>query len=371
MNRRRFLARSAVTGSLLSVSGCLGITGNNGGGGGSNDGYAGEPVDPNADDDTGSGHRVDFVDDAETLGQVAGNYNSEYEYDEIVNEYSEDDWQEMDDNDVAVARNTLSNNDSSIDEIRPHVEQEIQNSPETEPTERALMRGIGLGIKDDTLIAGSVDAANVLKPLAEMFSSEYLDNDVFEAWITSATMPATEGAFAHLPITIAYTHDGEIRTEYIEDGVPDAPGIGENGQAISRPPESVYADPDERELVTGHEYRKALEMAQNGQIEQEGRVHPVRAISSDLLSSMRNMVDSAFNDGFSTDEIPPDGLVTHVSQEFGKSVEAARKDVPRGVRVSVRLEPTQGTGVFAHPQRLVCLDAWPSEAHIVHTKTAK
>ena len=139
----------------------------------------------------------------------------------------------------------------------------------------------------------------------------------------SCDHPATEGRFAHLPITIAYQHEGEMRIDYVEDGVPDAPGIGENAEAIRVPEESVYADPDEREMVTGHEYRKALEMSQNGQIEQEGRAHPVRAISTGLLASMRNRIDSAFNDDFSTSEIPPHGLVTHVSQEFGESVEDA------------------------------------------------
>ena len=319
MDRRDFLKAGAATGAAMSWSGCIGILGGNEDEG---DGYAGEAVDPEEDDNTGSGHRVDFVDQAENLGQVAESYSSEKEYDKIANNYPEGDWQEMDDNDLNVARNTLSDNDSSIEEIRLHVEQEIQNSTEDEPDERAMMRGIGLGIKDDTLVAGSVDAANILKPLAERFSDEYLENNTFEAWITAATIPATEGRFAHLPITIAYEHYGEIRTDYVEDGVPDAPGIGENAEAIRSPEESVYADPDEREMVTGHEYRKALEMAQNGQIEEEGRAYSVRAISTALLTSIWNMVDSAQND-LNFDNPPPNGLVTHVSQDFGESAEDA------------------------------------------------
>lgn len=318
MNRRTFLTSTAATGSVIAVSGCLGILGDS-----SNDGGDDEQIGHRITDESGGGefvmNRIDFIDQAGTLGQVA-HLNNDNEYDDLVNNYSEEQWQEMNDNDLDVARNTLSNNDSSIEELRPHVEQEIQNSPDNEPNERAMMRGIGLGIKDDTLIAGSVAAANVLKPLAEKFSDEYIDNDTFEAWITAATMAATEGRFAHLPITIAYEHKGEIRRDYVEDGVPDTPGLGGNAEAIRRPEDSVYADTDERELVTGHEYRKALEMAQNGQIEQEGRAHPVRAISTGVLSSMLNMVDSALND-FPKGEIPPNGLVTHVSQEFGESVE--------------------------------------------------
>jgi hypothetical protein len=63
-----------------------------------------------------------LVDQAETLGQVGEGYSSDNDYDTIVNNYSEEDWQEMDNNDLDVARHTLSNNDSSIEEIRPHVE---------------------------------------------------------------------------------------------------------------------------------------------------------------------------------------------------------------------------------------------------------
>jgi hypothetical protein len=324
MERRDFLKVGAAAGATMSWSGCLGILGGNEDDGG--DGYAGEPVDPDADDDTGSGHRIDFVDQAETLGQVGEGYSSDNEYDTIVNNYSEEDWQEMDNNDLDVARHTLSNNDSSIEEIRPHVEQEIQNSPENEPDEKAMMRGIGIGINDESLVANSFDSENILRPLAEKFSDEYLENDTFEAWITAATIPATEGRFAHLPITIAYEHEGGLRRDYVEDAVPSAPGIGEDGEAIRSPEEAVYSDPDEREMVTGHEYRKALEMAQNGQIEQEGRAHPVRAISTGLIESMKNMVDSAQNDT-NFDNPPPNGLVTHVSQEFGESVEDAFYDL--------------------------------------------
>jgi len=319
MDRRDFLKAGAATGAAMSWSGCLGTPGGNEDEG---DGYAGKRVDPNEDDNSGSGHRVDFVDQAENLGQVAESYSSEKEYDKIVNDYSEEEWQEMDSNDLDVARNTLSNNDSSIDEIRPHVEQEIQNSTEDEPDERAMMRGIGKGINDESLVSNSFDSANILRPLAEKFSDEYLENDVFEAWITSATIPATEGAFSHLPITVAYSNNGEIRRDYVEDGVPDAPGIGENAEAIRSPEKSVYADPDERQMVTGHEYRKALEMAQNGNIEREDNDHPIRAISRGLVGNLWSIVDSGRND-ISYENPPPHGLVTHVSQEFGESIEDA------------------------------------------------
>jgi hypothetical protein len=329
MKRRRFLQTTGLAG-LASLSGCAGILE-----GKDDDGYAGEPADMEEMKPENL-FRVDFHDQADNLGQLDRG-DTESEADDIVNNHSEGEWQEMDNNDLGVAERILSNNDSSIEEIRPWVEDALNrelNEPqieswdsppsEDEPDERALMYGIGQGLREETLISDSYDSANVLKPLVEKFSEEYLDNEIFEAWITGATIPATEGRFAHLPITMAYDNEGELRADYVEDGVPGTAGIGE--KAIRSPEESIYSNPDAREYVTGHEYSKALEMAQNGKIEQEGRAHPVRAISTGLLTSMWNMVDSAQND-LNFDSPPPNGLVTHVDPGFGRSVEDAFYDL--------------------------------------------
>jgi hypothetical protein len=180
-------------------------------------------------------------------------------------------------------------------------------------------------MNEETGISDSFSSANVLKPVSEKFAREFLDSEL-QAWITGATEPATEGEFAHLPITIAYQTGGEMRRYYIEPSVPEAVGLGGNGQAVRGPEDSVYADPGEREMVTGHEYRKALEMAQNGQIGQESGVNPIREISTNLLSNMWSMVDSGRND-ISWENPPPNGLVTHVSKAFGRSVEDAFYDL--------------------------------------------
>lgn len=282
--------------------------------------------------------RVDFVDEAGTLGQV-DHIETDEGVDNIVNSYSESDWEEMDSNDLDHAENVLSENDATVDDIRPWVEdaldRELEGYPgietadappgEDEPDERAIMYGIGMGIRESTAIANSFDSANVLKPLAEHFSDEYLDNETFETWITSSAIPATEGRFAHLPVTMVYSDDGEIRRDYVEPAVPDST-LGEEGQAIRSPEDSLYHDEQARDIVTGHEYSKALKMAQNGNIELEGRANPVRAISTALLGNMWSIVDSATND-ISYENTPVDGLITHVSQSFGNSVEEAFYDL--------------------------------------------
>jgi hypothetical protein len=328
MERRNFMKAAGVAG-VISLSGCADLLGGNGGN--NDDGYAGEPVDME-EVKSDNLFRVDFHDQADTLGQLDRG-DTESEADDIVNNHSEGEWQEMDDNDLEVAQRILNNNDSSIEEIRPWVEDALNRELEPEvdhwqappgrdaADERALMYGIGVGLSEESTISDSYDSANVLKPLAERLASEYLDNEVFEAWITGATLPATQGRFAHLPITMAYERNGEIRTDYVEDGVPSSPRVGDDN-AIRSAEESIYSDQNEMEYVTGHEYSKALEMAQNGKIEQEGRAHPVRAISTGLLTSMWNMVDSAQND-LNFESPPPNGLVTHVDPEFGRSVEDA------------------------------------------------
>jgi hypothetical protein len=192
-----------------------------------------------------------------------------------------------------------------------------------EPDERAIMYGIGKGINSETMIGNSVDAAETIKPLAEKFASEYLDNDAFEAWITSATMPVTEGKFTHLPISMAYSTEEGFNADYVEDGAPDTPGLPEGSQAIRSAEEAVYANPEMLEYVTGFEYEKALRAAEQGIIEQEeGRgdeIHPTRAISTALLGDLWSMVDSTRND-LSYESGPPNGIVTHTSKEFGRSV---------------------------------------------------
>ncbi|WP_436901196.1 twin-arginine translocation signal domain-containing protein [Halovenus halobia] len=334
MERRDFIKGLGVAGAS-GLAGCSAITGGDDNG---EDDQVGHRI-----TDEGGGDyvmmRVDFVDQAGTLGQV-DHMSNDGEADNLVNNYSEEQWQEMDDNDLDVAERILENNDSSVEQIRPWVEdaldRELEGYPDiesadappgpNEPDERAIMYGIGMGIGEESAISSSFDSAHVLKPLAEHFAEEYLDNEVFEAWTTGATEPVTEGRFVHLPVTMAYESEGGLRRDYVEPAVPDTPGLGNDAQAIRSPEESVYSDPDEMEMVTGHEYKKALEMAQNGKIEQEGRAHPTRAISTAVLADLWSMVDSAEND-LNFESPPPNGLVTHVSQEFGRSVEDAFYDL--------------------------------------------
>lgn len=294
-------------------------------------------------DESGGGefviNRIDFIDQAGTLGQV-DHMSNDQDADDLVNEYSEEQWEEMNDNDLEVAESILSENDSSVEEIRPWVEDALNRNldemdtegidsppgPE-EPDERALIYGIGRGISDETLISNSVDAAETIKPLAEKFASEYLENEFFNAWISSATLPATNGRFTHLPITAAYSTEKGFNVDYIEDGVPSSPGLPSDDSSIRGAGESVYSDPDELEYVASFEYGKALEAADQGLIEQEGggvgdEIHPTRAISTALLADLWNMVDSTRND-LSYENGPPNGIVTHVSKEFGRSVDEA------------------------------------------------
>jgi len=323
MNRRAFLASTAATGSVIAVSGCLGRLR----GGGDDTGMAeGVSRDESNSPGYGGAYRIYFDDQTGTLGQVAqpqpdDDYN-------IVNQYSEDDWKEMDDNDLQVARKEIEDSGrGGIDALRPYVKDELEQSPADEADVRALPRGIGIGMNEETGISDSFSTANVMKPAIGEFAREYLDSDV-QAWITGTTLPVTEGRFVHLIVTIAYSDEaGNLKEDYVEPSAPDTTSDAIK-TAVRSPENSVYSqtNDEDMEYVTGHEYRKALEMAQSGQIEKEGRAHPVRAISTNLLSNMWSMVDSGKND-ISWENPPPNGLITHVSQEFGRSVEDAFYDL--------------------------------------------
>ena len=322
MNRRAFLTSTAVS-SVVAVSGCVGRLRGSDDNAGPAEGVRRDETNSPGDS---SAYRIDFVDQAGTLGQVAQPQAVEDDYNNIVNEYSEDGWGEIDRNDLDVARSVFDENETTVGAFRPYIEDQLQDSPEGEAAARALIRGIGWGKNDEVAISGSVDAAIIVKSLSERFAGDYLDTDYFQAWITPATIPVVNGSFAHLPVTIAYEHEGDLRRDYIHDAVLSAPGVGENEEPIRRPENSVYADPGEMEMVTGHEYRKALKMAERGEIAEEGDVHPIRAVSSAVLANLWNIVDSAQND-FSFENPPPHGLVVHISQEFGRSVEDAFYDL--------------------------------------------
>lgn len=338
MERRDFV-RGAATAGIASLAGCADFLngGNRKGGASDDDSY--EIEEPSTSDFI---NRIDFIDQAGTLGQL-DQVNNDVDADDIVNEYSEEDWERMDTNDLEVARNHLSNNDSSVEQIRPWVERALNRElpePQLEtidsppgpeaPDERAIMYGIGKGIQEETTIAGSSPAAEVLEALTEKFYSDYVESgdqeEVLETWIASATFPQTHGKFTHLPVAAAYSTEEGFNADYVEDGAPHTPGLPDSSDAIRSAEDSVYADSDLVEYLTGFEYEKALRAAEEGVVEQEeGRgdeIHPTRAISTALLGDLWSMVDSTRND-LSYESGPPNGIVTHASKEFGRSVEQA------------------------------------------------
>lgn len=154
MKRRTFLRTGAVAG-LTVTAGCLGL-------GGSDDG---DDIGHRITDEGGGGefvtNRVDFIDQAGTLGQL-DHLENDVDADDLVNTYSEDEWQRMNDNDLDNAQRILENNDSSVEQIRPYVEQALAReltpdvdhwhappAPE-EPDERAIMYGIGVGMGEES-----------------------------------------------------------------------------------------------------------------------------------------------------------------------------------------------------------------------------
>ena len=327
MKRRTFLKGTAGAAGLTSLSGCASFLDGDGGGDEPQDGYkAGDEDDPvdYAPSETNA-RRVDFIDNTGALGHVAHQDVDDYEGRpvEYENDHSEANFQEMSDNDIQRARRYLNENDSSIDEIRTFVESEIEESPQGESDERALVRGIGKGINSETLIGSSLETSHVIKPLAETFAEELSLDENFEAWITGSTIPLTEGRFAHSLLTISYQEDGELVRDYVEPALPDTPGLGDSGdEAVRRPESSVYSDPEGLEYLGGYEFSKMIDAAREGLVAQEDSMHPMHAVSLGLVGHFRKMIDTATND-INLDYQPPNGWNVAVTPEFGNSVEEA------------------------------------------------
>lgn len=288
------------------------------------------------------GYRIDFQDQTGALGHVAQqDYSTDEVYDDLVNEKSEAEWQELDRNDVNRAQTVMDNNDTSIEEIRPWVERalnrnleepdiETMDSPpgEGDPDETAIIYGVGMGINNESLISSSLRAAEVIVPLVEKFSQEYLDERA-ENWILMSAFPETEMEFAHSTMPLAYEHEGEYRMDLVEPAVPDT--IRGTDHAIRDAENSVYAGENEN-FVTPFDFSKAQQMAKEDKLEKSDRgTHPYRAVSAGITAGLSNMVDNAQNDT-NMSEVPSNGILSAVSESFGNSIQDAYYN-PTGEKV--------------------------------------
>lgn len=323
MDRRSVLQSLAVAG-LSGLTGCSGL-------GGSDDEQIGRRV----QDRTAAqprGYRVDFHDEAGTLGQVPRSGRTGNSFDTVTCSRSAAEWDRMKRNDMDYARQLMDGNRTSVEKLRPYVERALESDrPKAEPWPHAIAWGIGNGLHDHSGVANSYDAALITVPLVDHFADLLFDRrDRIETWIVAAVEPPTLGEFRHLAAAMAYeTDDGSWTVRYLEPtlGCYGDCGTPDFFESSLRPPEeSLYARRGATDFVTGPEFRKAQRLADRGYIQEEDEASRgdwnQKSISGAVCSSMTNLVDTAGND-MDMGEAPPAGIKTVTTRSFGRSLEDA------------------------------------------------
>lgn len=334
MKRRDFLAGLGAAGSA-SLAGCLDeIVGSDD----DSDEIVGRHQDDKEHDnrpgDSVSVVGLEFTGNTETLGHVADNNPGDYDGRPIEYEIerTESEWQELRENDLQNAEEQLDEIDrrddvSSIEDMRPFIEQALEESPEDQPDERAIIDTVGDYTNHEV----------ILPRVSEHFAQEYLDDSNLRMWWVGVTNPATDGTFTLRNFAASYRHEGETVNDWVDIGhIPDAQEVRNEdnrdlipgGVDVRDPEETIYAQDEELEWNGAYQFEKMMEAAEQGLIEQEeafNPTHPMHAISNNILLHTRDMVDPALDD-YELERIPPNGLLTAITPEFGRSVEEAFYD---------------------------------------------
>lgn len=377
MNRRTFLSGLTATAAATSLSGCAAIHRLTGSGGrADNTGQSDETSTPNGGEET---FRVDFVDETDTLGHVAEVYSTEEAYDDAVNEFDQDTWEMMEENDIDEGNaNGLWRDGDLADhlgEIRPFVDytlgqrDDLPGYDTTQVTGRwglidgervtdisieqvresdknwaeKLAWGTGFGVDEIlTDVASGYESALTVMPGIEYFADElFEENREVNSIIAGTKEPNTpRTTMDHLSGLMSYRNDeGQLDILHAEPtlggGLP-----GSFNHAVGNPNESIYAEESVENAASPVEYRKALRLTREGKINNVETVDitPEAALSTAMVNTLWNFADEGtmyIEDDFQDGEQPP--LVDnpsevrnafggslgpdYVTPEFGRSVE--------------------------------------------------
>jgi hypothetical protein len=279
--------------------------------------------------------QVDFVDEAGTMQHVANAYSSENESEKVVNTYSEEEWQEFEDNDIGLwddgdltehldemqlfveyalgMREDLPGYDleqvqASWDHGRHLVpEDERVENPDENPSQfdsanirhvrnsdlpeaEKLVWAVGMSNQALDLSSSSAGAHDILLPTVEHFQKELLDGKHLNTISTGSMEPETKRDFTHLIGTLTYEDENdELNLRYFEPtlggGTPEF-----MPQVMRHPSNSIYSDPQRNDAVTAFEYSKAKELAENGLIEHD---NPEKHVDNNLMFNLWGYVDAA------------------------------------------------------------------------------
>jgi len=319
LKRRKFLQSAAATGAAASLSGCAGIRGFlNGESKGNNQGTS-------TPEEESENFRVDFIDETGTLGHVAQNYSTDNESDNAVNNYTEEEWQEFEENDIDQEEDRTGGgvwNDGDIadhlEEIQPFVEytmemrddlpgfnpEEVSDSRGTTPQQiresnldwaEKLAWGTGFGIQHNLpAVDSGFEGAKTTFPAIEHFARNLLGReDEIETIATLSTEPNTNtDGFTHLTGVLTYTDDeGEFHNKYLESTIGGGtPGVFNS--VIREPHESIYSEGGHESAAIPFEYSKAIDSIESEAIYSAEDSWGQAALSRVISGALRGYVDA-------------------------------------------------------------------------------
>jgi hypothetical protein len=151
------------------------------------------------------------------------------------------------------------------------------------------------------------------------------------------TNPETHGSFSVHNFAASYEHQGGAVNDWVDIGhIPSAQRVEnpENqdlvpgGVDVRDPWDTIYAQNEELEWLGAYQFEKMVTAANEGMVEQDEAFnpgHPMHSISNNILYYTTKMVDPA-DDDYEIESIPPNGLITAITPEFGNSLESAFYD---------------------------------------------
>lgn len=356
MDRRTFLTTLASVGTVASLSGCAGIREFLAGGEQTNeDGIT--PTEPQPGPDT---FRVDFVDENGALGHVGEGYSTEHEYDNAVNQFTDERWDEFDDNDISLGAPVDGPTvESKIDGIQPFVEYALgqrDDIPGYNPGEvtgswgkindqrvqditiddiresdkhwaHKLAWGTGFGVQNEIPeVSSGFESAMTVLPAMEYFTEELLQDSkelyTMHTLSREPQQPTDEMIHSAGLTTYRTNPDQNLAVKHIE------PTLGGGlppwfNHAIGDPDESVYEE-DREDTAWAPGYRKARRLSNEGKINSESDQRPIGLLSAAVTSTLEAFVDTAtmaYEVEIEGRQIPIDEDWNEIRGAFGGSAE--------------------------------------------------
>mgnify|MGYP000486503000 CR=1 FL=1 len=366
MNRRGFLQGASAAG-LAGLAGCASML----------EGGSDETT-TTTEEAVPVNFRVEFVDEAGTLGHVAGDYSAEDEAHRAVNEVTEEQWQEFKDNDVNFDSDLQENLDtfeqfgeyalgmrSDLPGFDPQEIQavgsygqelvpegtgssaDLRNVRESDiPDAEKLVWAAGFATHELGITGSSAESHDTVLPAVEHLHDELLDDEGHLNTISlTSREPEASDYLVHRMGALTYDDgDGGLALRYFEPTLGGGTPPSYFRKPIRHPDESIYADPDVDNAVTPLEYTKMVRMLENGSLQTDG---PDKALASrSIRGSLWGFVD-AFDWGNEDDT--PETRYTEQGISSGQPLAPNYKDVYREVGAhSATVSPRFGRSVEEH-----------------------